>query len=137
MRLVLVIVTILAVGCSARRPAPLALHAEITYPHPARETCKAGQTSQPALAVTVHDEGAAALPGVLLYLGATSGTPEALTALTDDLGRATLHAPASGVYVLTVALAGFTPEVRALSLKSGCSGDVDVALKLGPAVVER
>jgi hypothetical protein len=137
MRLGLLIAGVVATGCAARKPTPLALHAEITSPSPARETCKAGDTTQPALAVTVHDEAAAALPGVLLYLGATSGRPESLTAQTDDLGTATMHAPTSGVYVLTVALVGFTPEVRQLALKSGCSGQVDVALKLGPAVIER
>ncbi len=137
MRVAFFVVALVAVGCAVRSAAPLALHADIVYPSPARDTCTPADTSNPAIAVTVHDEAAAALPGVLLYLGATSGTPEVVTAQTNELGAVTMHATGSGVFVLTAALVGFTPEVRALSLKTGCAGHVDIALKVGPTVVER
>jgi len=137
MRVAFCVLALLAVGCAVRSAPPLALHADVVYPSPSKETCTPGDTSGPVIAVTAHDEAGAALPGVLLYLGATAGTPEVVTSQTNELGAVTMHAPGSGVFVLTAALLGFTPEVQALTLKAGCTGRVDIALKIGPSVVER
>jgi hypothetical protein len=87
--------------------------------------------------VTVRDEAKGAIGGALLYLATTSEVPKTVTAQTNDAGQATLSAPTSGIYVLTAALAGFTPEVRAYALTVGCAGNVEIALKIGPMVIER
>jgi hypothetical protein len=136
-RLLLAVAILMAPSCVHRQDAPLALHADVVYPSPGQETCRKGDTTTSTITVIIQDEMAAALSGVPLYLGTMSGQPQALSARTDERGAATLVAPHEGAYVLTAAAPGFTPEVRALTLKAGCEGRLHVKLKIWPGVVER
>ena len=134
-RLVLVAVAFSSLGCASS--PPLSRHAEVVYPSPSQEVCTPGDTRPPAMSVTVRDDAAAALPGVHLFLATTSGTPAVQSAQTDGVGKATLTAPTGGTYVLTAALLGFKPTVNAFTLRSGCAGQADLTLTVGPLVIER
>jgi hypothetical protein len=124
-------------GACAER-APLALHADIVYPHPEGETCDVEQRKTPRLVVSVADAAGGLFPGVALFMVEMGNTSaEVLRAVTDDAGIATFNPPSGGVYVVTAVLQAFSPEVRALTLRGGCTGSAKIVLKVGPTVVER
>jgi len=114
----------------------MALHGELRYAAPERETC--GLAPSPSeLSVAVVDEMGAVIPGATVFIAAmahlSSGTT---TSITNEAGLAKVALPGAGDYAITVVLPGFMPAARALRMKAGCSGLTKVALQLGLIVAE-
>ena len=134
---------ILALGalsaCALRRPPPIFMDAVLEYPRPEEEKCGVIDADAVQLAVTVGDELGAQFPSTPVYLapeesGRASGTPPLVLATrTDSFGNAVLQLPsdrAFHTYTVTVALAGFLPDTRTLSLRPGCTGRLVVVLRV-------
>ena len=118
--------------------APMALHADLAYAHPDRETCAAESGTPYRLTVHVRDEVGAALPTVSVFLFPMHLGAEAGVVLrTDETGAAVAQPAGEGAYSVLVSIAGFEPQVRALTIRPGCSGSTTFVLRVGPGVVER
>jgi hypothetical protein len=131
-------VTLLAapiLGC-ASRPL-LLLHAEIAFPEPEGQTCAGGGRPY-RLTLSVRDESGGAFANASVFLFPVTQGAEAGVALrTNESGVAVAEAATAGVYSIQVATVGFEPQVRALSMRPGCSGSTAFVLKLGPTIVEQ
>jgi hypothetical protein len=122
-----------ALACATT--SPQASHGEIAFPRPERETCAAGSRASYRLSVNVKDEQHAAIPGASVHLFPMGAGSETLvTARSNDNGIALAVVAHPGVYAVSVAVGGFEPQVRALTMRVGCSGSATFALKLGPVV---
>lgn len=125
-----------ALACASR--APLAVHGEIAFPRPDRETCASGSRTPYRLSVRVEDEQGAAFEEAHVYLFPMGPGAEALvTARANESGVAIAVVTEPGVYAVVAAVGGFEPQVRALTMRGGCSGTALFTLKLGPVGVER
>jgi hypothetical protein len=89
--------------------------------------------------VTVGDELGAKFPNTPVYIApeeggrASGGPPLVLATRTDSSGKALLQLPTDKefhIYTVTVAMAGFLPEARTLSLRAGCTGHLVVVLRV-------
>ena len=108
-------------------------HGEISFPRPDRESCTAGARTPYRLSVRVRDNGGEAFPGVQVHLFPMGAGRETLaTVRTNNSGVANVVVDPPGVYAVTVAVGGFEPQIRALSLRTGCNGSATFTLKLGP-----
>jgi streptogramin lyase len=116
-------------GTGRPSPPPIMMDADIGYAPPGAETCQ-NEPREPELRVSVTDTTGGALPGAPVSLIDLQSSTPAQVWRTDQQGEVTIHAKESGEYVVTAAVAGFVPEVRGVSLSSGCSGRVTFALKL-------
>jgi hypothetical protein len=136
------LVLVLAFGtssaCALRHP-PVFMDAVLEYPRPDAETCGVIDQETVQLAVTVRDELGTKFPHTPVYMApeeAGSGpgaSPIVLATRTDSSGNALLQLPSDKAfhgYTVTVALAGFMPEVRTLSLRAGCAGHLEMILRV-------
>jgi hypothetical protein len=120
-----------ALACASR--PPLALHGEIAFPRPEKETCTPGGRAPYRLSVRVRDEQGAAFAGTTVYLfpmGPGEETLVTVKANEDGIAVAIVNKP--GVYAVAVAVGGYEPQVRALTLRGSCRASVDFNLRLGP-----
>jgi hypothetical protein len=118
--------------------APLALHGDIAFPRPDAEACDAQLGGTSRLSVSVADPAGFAFPGVALYVVSMGdSSAEVARAHTNEQGVASFDLRAPDVYVVTAVLHSFSPEVRALTLRAGCTGSTSMVLKVGPMQVER
>lgn len=131
-------IAVVATACSLRSTPPMALHGDLSYPRPRNEVCPADGASA-SLRVQVTDQLNAVLPGVPLYLlplgsGQVAGgvSPNPIATSTDSTGLATFDGvdDKSSRYTLVAAMAGFVPEVRAIEIRPGCSGELTVLLRV-------
>jgi len=134
-------------GTSVKGSAPVAgpdpqndepRHGEISFPRPEHESCTPGARTPYHLAVRVRDESGEAFPAVHVHLfpmGAGKGT--LATVQTNKGGVANIVMDPPGVYAVTVAVGGFEPQVRALTLRASCSGAATFTLKVGPVVGQK
>ncbi len=121
-----------AVLACASRP-PLAVHGEIAFPRPDKESCASGGRAPYRLSVRLQDEHGAAFPGANVYLFPMGPGEETLvTAQTNDNGVAAAVVTQPGVYAVTAAVGGYEPQIRALTMRGSCKGSVTFTLKLGP-----
>ena len=113
-------------------------HGEISFPRPDKETCTPRARTPYRLAVRVRDAGGAAFPGVHVHLFPMGAGKETLaTVSTSNGGVANIVVDPPGVYAVTVAVGGFEPQVRALTLRAGCSGSATFTLKVGPVAGQK
>ena len=123
---------------SAAVPSDEPRHGEISFPRPDRESCAPGVRTPYRLAVRVRDAGGDAFPGVRVHLFPMGAGKETLaTVRTTNAGIANVVADPPGVYAVTVAVGGFEPQVRALTLRAGCAGSVTFTLKVGPVAGQK
>jgi hypothetical protein len=123
-----------AVLACASRP-PLAVHGEIAFPRPDKESCASGGRAPYRLSVRLQDEHGAAFPGANVYLFPMGPGEETLvTAQTNENGVAAAVVTQPGVYAVTAAVGGYEPQVRALTMRGNCSGSFTFTLKLGPVM---
>jgi hypothetical protein len=134
---------VLAIGafpaCALRRPPPVFMDGVLEYPRPDEEKCGVIDADTVQLSVTVGDELGAKFPDMPVYIapeegGRASGAPPLVLATrTDSSGKAILQLPSDNAfhtYTVTVALAGFLPEARTLSLRAGCAGHLVVIFRV-------
>lgn len=124
------------------RPSELAddepRHGEISFPRPDRETCTPRARTPYRLAVRVRDDRGEAFPGVQVHLFPMGAGKETLaTVRTNNSGVANIVVDPPGVYAVTVAVGGFEPQIRALTLRVGCSGSATFTLKTGPVAGQK
>lgn len=120
-----------ALACASR--PPLAVHGEIAFPRPDKESCASGGRAPYRLSVRLRDEPGAAFPGNNVYLFPMGPGEETLvTAQTNENGVAVAVITRPGVYAVAAAVGGYEPQVRALTLRGSCNGSVTFTLKLGP-----
>ena len=108
-------------------------HGEISFPRPDRENCTPRARTPYRLSVRVRDDRGEAFPGVQVHLFPMGAGKEALaTVRTNDSGVASVAVNPPRVYAVTEAVGGFEPQIRALTLRAGCSGSATFTLKAGP-----
>jgi len=113
-------------------------HGEISFPRPESETCTPRARTPYRLAVRVRDAAGDAFPGVQVHLFPMGAGKETLaTVKTNRHGDAQVVVDPPGVYAVTVAVGGFEPQIRALTLRVGCSGSATFMLKLGPVAGQK
>ncbi len=125
-----------ALGCATRSPVASPgeeSHGQIAFPQPDQETCASGGRTAYRLTVRVRDEQGAPFPGAHVYLFPMGpGSEKLVTVRTNEAGVAIAVATEPGVYAVVAAVGGFEPQVRALTLRAGCSGSAEFTLKVGP-----
>lgn len=125
-----------ALGCATRSPIASpgeASHGQIAFPQPDRETCASGGRTPYRLSVRLRDEQGAPFPGAHVFLFPMGpGAEKLVTVRANQGGVAIAVATEPGVYAVVAAVGGFEPQVRALTLRAGCSGWAEFTLKLGP-----
>ena len=113
-------------------------HGEISFPRPEREACTPRARTPYRLTVRVRDERNDAFPGVQVHLFPMGAGKETMaTVRTNSSGVANVVADPPGVYAVTVAVGGFEPQIRALTLRAGCAGSATFTLKLGPVAGQK
>ena len=120
----------ISIGCRTGTPFPT--RGDIRYETPTGETCGSESSAMSVLQVRVEDAAGTGLPGAAVY-AALIGTSEVVYRVVDQTGTATLEVP-QGAYAVTAAMAGFTPRVRGLALRGGCSGTASISMELGPVI---
>ena len=66
-----------------------------------------------------------------------AGKETLATVRTNNSGVANIVVDPPGVYAVTVAVGGFEPQIRALTLRVGCSGSATFTLKAGPVAGQK
>ncbi len=134
-----VVLAIAGLACAAHHQPPVFTDRVLEYPAPDAEACGITEPGMRRLTVTVKDDAGALFPNTPVYIGSDelgggSGAPPVVVATrTNQSGVATLEVPGDNgfhTYTVTVALAGFMPEVRALRLRAGCAGTLVVVLRV-------
>ncbi|MEO8501947.1 MAG: carboxypeptidase-like regulatory domain-containing protein [Vicinamibacteria bacterium] len=113
-------------------------HGEISFPRPERETCTPKARTPYRLSVRVRGVDGGAFSGAPVHLFPMGAGKETLaTVRTNSSGVANVVVDPPGVYAVTVAVGGFEPQVRALTLRAGCGGSTTFTLKLGPVAGQK
>jgi hypothetical protein len=101
--------------------------AEVKYPGLQGERCGLGLSD---IRVVVKDEEGAAVGGASAYLLAMSSNDAALSQITSPEGIAAFSVPKGGTFGVVATLLGFHPSSQVVRFEAGCSGSVELVLKV-------
>ena len=101
--------------------------AEVSYPRLEGERCGSGVSD---VQVVVKDQEGQAVGGASAYLLAMSSSDSALSQVTDPEGLARFSVPKGGTFRVVATLLGFHPSSQVVRFDSGCSGSVQLVLKV-------
>jgi hypothetical protein len=100
---------------------------EIQYPRLVDERCGSAESS---IDVLVKDQGGEAIYGASTYLLPMSSSDAPLSEITDRRGVAHFKSSKGGTFGVVATLLGFLPTSQVLRFDSGCSGHVQLVLKV-------